>query len=268
MPDYLPKRIVCLQPSATAILRDLGALDRVIACTRYCVDVCPEAAQGRTVVPDSWTVHAEEITRERPDLVIAAIPFQQESLAQILKAGCRFLALAPKTLADIYVDITIIAGTVGLADRGRALAEHMRTEIESLREKSKVLPRRRVFCEEWGKPLIASQPWVAELVEAAGGEFVTEPGKQIDSDSIRNLNPDVLIAAWCGAGDRVPLEKIVETRGWQELKAVKSGHVYCIPDEYLNTPAPTLLKGLHAIAAAVHAESFPEAAGLRRIQQR
>ena len=34
-----------------------------------------------------------------------------------------------------------------------------------------------VYCEEWGKPLILSQTWVAELVEAAGGRFFGQPGK-------------------------------------------------------------------------------------------
>jgi len=52
--DYTPCRIVSLQPSATVILASLGQLERVVACTKYCVDVCPEAAQGRVTVADSW----------------------------------------------------------------------------------------------------------------------------------------------------------------------------------------------------------------------
>jgi iron complex transport system substrate-binding protein len=123
-----------------------------------------------------------------------------------------------------------------------------------------------VFCEEWGKPLIASQPWVAELVEAAGGEFIGIPGAQIDFASVAAAMPDVLIAAWCGAGDRVPLAKIVKTREWQNSPAVQNGRVYCIPDEYLNTPAPTLIDGLHSLAAAIHPEYFPRTEGLRRVE--
>jgi iron complex transport system substrate-binding protein len=73
----------------------------------------------------------------------------------------------------------------------------------------------------------------------------------------------VVVAAWCGAGDRVPLEKIVRDRGWQELRAVKAGRLYCIRDEFLNTPAPTLVHGLRALAAAIHPEDFPQASGLR-----
>ena len=123
----------------------------------------------------------------------------------------------------------------------------------------------KVFCEEWGKPIIASQPWVAELVEAAGGEFIAEPGKTLTAEEVASLQPDVIVAAWCGAGDRVPLEKIVEQRGWANLPAVCQGRVFCINDELLNTPATNLLSGLRALAWASHPELFPRPAGIRQI---
>jgi iron complex transport system substrate-binding protein len=44
--------------------------------------------------------------------------------------------------------------------------------------------------------------------------------------------------------------------------------VYCVRDELLNTPAPTLLEGLRALEAAIHPELFPLLpAGLRRIAE-
>ncbi|HKW24823.1 MAG TPA: hypothetical protein VJN48_03515, partial [Terriglobales bacterium] len=75
-----------------------------------------------------------------------------------------------------------------------------------------------------------------------------------------------VIAAWCGAGDRVPLEKIIEQRGWRSMKATRERHVFCIPDPWLNTPAPILLQGLHAIAAILHPQLFPQPAVVRRIR--
>jgi iron complex transport system substrate-binding protein len=141
----------------------------------------------------------------------------------------------------------------------------MQHEIEAVRNKVNGKPRPRVFCEEWGKPLIASQRWVAELVEAAGGEFLGKPGAQSTTDSVLANDPEVVVASWCGAGDRVPLGKIVRDRGWQEMRAVREQRVYCISDELLNTPAPTLLVGLHALAEAIHPGSFPQPEGLRCI---
>jgi iron complex transport system substrate-binding protein len=256
---HTPRRIVCLQPSATAILAAIGELDRVVACTKYCADVVPELAHTpRTILADSWTANTEEIVAARPELVIGAVPYQEKAVSEILKSGARFLGLAPKTLADIYTDVATIAGTAGASQRGEEVITAMQLRIEEVRALTCSLPHPPVFCEEWGKPLIASQPWVAELVEAAGGTFVGTPGRQISFDDIAGLDPAVLIAAWCGAGDRVPLEKIIVDRGWQETAAARAGRVFCIRDEYLNTPAPTLLLGLDALAFAIHPERFQD----------
>jgi iron complex transport system substrate-binding protein len=262
-----PQRVVCLQPSATLTLRDLGLLDRVVACTKYCADVCPAAADGsRLIVSDSWTAQAEQILAVKPDLVLASVPYQLESVAEILKAGIRFLGLAPHYLADIYADIAAIAGIMRVPERGDRVITKMQSAIHEVRaicEKTTAKPR--VFCEEWGKPIIASQPWVTELIEAAGGVPTGEPGKTISAETIADAQPDVLLAAWCGAGDRVPLQKIIDQRHWHDLRAVRERRVFCISDELLNTPATSLIGGLHAIAWALHPDRFTQPTGIRQL---
>ena len=257
-------RVVCLQPSATAILKAIGKLDHIVACTKYCLDICSELS-GRIIVADSWTAQSTQILDAHPDLVIASVPYQEKAVIEILKSGTRFLGLAPKTLADIYQDIAIIAGVMGSAESGRRVVEDMENTIHGIKDQTRALSRPRVFCEEWGKPLTASQPWVAELVETAGGRFIGEPGAKTSAEVVLAEDPEVFIAAWCGAGDRVPLQKIVRERGWTETRCVTNARVYCISDELLNTPAPTLLEGLIALAAAIHPEIFPPVRGLKRM---
>lgn len=273
MPEKLvPQRIVSLQPSVTVTLRDLGVLDRLVACTKYCVDVCPEVMEtGCIIVEDSWSAKADQIMAAKPDLVIASVPYQLDSVAEILKSGLPFLGLSPRSLDDIYKDIMMISRTMGLEAQGepqpgRALVAKMEREIQAMWHKTAGAERPLVYCEEWGKPLILSQTWVAELVEAAGGRFFGQPGKQTTEEEVAAADPDVIVAAWCGAGDRVPLEKIVPKRGWAQTKAAKNGRVYCINDEFLNTPASTLIQGLHALAAAIHPEMFGGPKGLRQIE--
>ena len=270
----IPQRVVSLQPSITVTLRDLGLLDRLAACTKYCVDLCPELKQtGCRVIEDSWSAKAEEILTARPDLVLASVPYRMESLAEIMKAGVPCLCLSPKYLQDVYNDILHIARIVATPEPGEAeerglrLVDTMQLEIEAVRRKTAQLEKPLVYCEEWGKPLILSQPWVAELVESAGGRFFGAPGKQASEDEVTAADPDVIVAAWCGAGDRVPLEKIIARRGWEQTKAARAGRVYCINDEFLNTPASTLLHGLKALAAAIHPDVFSMATGLRKVNR-
>jgi iron complex transport system substrate-binding protein len=262
MPTLAGLRIAALQPSISIILDRLDALDTLVACTRYCVQAVPSLAQRSiTIVKDSWSSTTDEILAARPSLVLASVPYRMESLAALLKSGCPVVTLAPHSLADIYGDIRLLGSIVHRTEAAESLVAEMEQEIAQTLAKAQaritddtLAPI--VYCEEWGKPLIHSQPWVAELIEAAGGQFLGDAAKQTTAEAIAAADPDVMIFAWCGAGDRVPLDRIVAQRGWQHLRAVREGRVFCIPDEWLNTPAPTLLLGLRALAAALHPSDF------------
>jgi len=266
-------RIASLQPSITVTLAALEALDTLCAHTKYCVEALPELASRRLpLLHDSWTTNTDELTALKPDLVIASVPYRMESLAAILKAGFPVLAMAPRTLEDILADTRLIAAQVDRQEMAAHLVADFRILLQSTHDDAESrlqgAPRPGVYCEEWGKPLIRSQGWVAELIEAAGGTFVGTPGGHTSAEAVAEADPDVLLFAWCGAGDRVPLERVIEQRGWQQLRAVCERRVYCIPDEYLNTPAiPALTKGLIHINAALHPEYASKPARLIQLAQ-
>jgi len=249
-------RIASLQPSVTLTLSALDRLDALCAITKYCLEALPElAARNLPVLHDSWSSQTDEIVAARPDLVIASVPYRIESLAAILKSGLPVLALAPHRLADIYADTRRIAALVH-ADP-EPLIKHMQNTVASTHARAKAAAKPLVYCEEWGKPMIQSQHWVAELVAAAGAEFMGIPGTHATPEEVAAADPDILLFAWCGAGDRVPLARVIAQRQWQSLRAVRNGRVHCIPDQYLNTPAPTLLEGLACVSAAIHPDLHP-----------
>jgi iron complex transport system substrate-binding protein len=252
-------RIASLQPSITITLGALNKLDTLCACTKYCLEALPELAQQNPqILHDSWTANTDEILATKPDLVLASVPYRLESLAAILKSGLPVLTLAPHSLADIYKDIRLIAAVVDAQPEAEALVHQMQAAIVSTRDRSASRTHTPiVYCEEWGKPLIHSQSWVAELVEAAGGHYLGTPGAHTTAEAIAAEDPDVLLFSWCGAGNRVPLDRVIEQRNWHSLKAVRERRVFCIPDQYLNTPAQTLLEGLACIAAATHPRLHP-----------
>src|SRR5437660_9363035 len=150
---YLPERVVSLQPSATVTLAGLGLGEKVVACTKWCVEVCPEIAD-RVIVADSWTAKSRDILAAKPDLVIAAVPYQVEAIAEILKAGIPFLGLAPHSLSDVYHDIAAIARIMGVEEKGHEMIGKMQREIEAISGRAAASEDRpRVYSEEWGKPL-------------------------------------------------------------------------------------------------------------------
>jgi iron complex transport system substrate-binding protein len=257
-------RIASLQPSITITLKSLGRLDTLCAVTKYCLEFLPELATlNLPILHDSWSFEApgnlDTLLAAKPDLVIASVPYRMESLAAILKSGLPILTLAPHNLADIAKDIRLIASLVDASSEAESLITHITDTLAQTAALSSTAPHKPavVYSEEWGKPLIHSQHWVAELVTAAGGTFLGEPGSHTTADTIAAADPDVLLFAWCGAGNRVPLDRVIAQRNWHDLRAVRNRQVYCIPDELFNTPAPTLLEGLAAIAYILHPTLFP-----------
>lgn len=251
-------RILSLQPSVSLTLQSLGRLDALVGCTRYCLEAVPELrSRGLAVVRDSWSSETAEIAALKPDLVVASVPYRQESLAAILRAGVPVLALAPHCLGDVYADIQLIGSVVNEPARAREIVVQMQDAVQRVRRiAATAIHRPLVYCEEWGKPLIHSQPWVRELVEAAGGDFLGEAGTVTDAETIAAADPEVIALAWCGAGNRVPVARVIAMRGWHDLRAARAGRAACIPDELLNTPAPTLVAGLYALARLIHPELF------------
>ena len=266
-PQRRSLRVAALQPSVSVTLDRLGCLESLVACTRYCLEAVP-ALGGRSlkVIADSWSSTTEEILSASPDLVLASVPYRLESLAAILKCGVPVLTLAPHSLADIYQDIQLLGSILHVPDRAEAVIDEMLSALAATERAVQTAEPPLVYCEEWGKPLIHSQFWVAELVAAAGGRFLGTPGSVTDAAAVAALDPDVLVFAWCGAGDRVPLTRVIEKRQWQSLRAVRTGRVFCIPDELLNTPVPTLLQGLHALAGAIHPQIFGAPENVRSLQ--
>jgi iron complex transport system substrate-binding protein len=252
-------RIASLQPSITITLAALNKLDVLCACTKYCLEALPELAERNLyILHDSWTANTGEILAANPDLVLASVPYRMESLAAILKSGLPVLTLAPHSLADIYKDIRLIASVVNAQPEAESIIHQMQSAVASAEKRSESRTQTPVvYCEEWGKPQIHSQSWVAELVEAAGGRYLGTPGAHTTAEEIAAADPDILLFSWCGAGNRVPLERVIAQRNWHSLRAVRERRVFCIPDQFLNTPAHTLLQGLACIAATTHPNLHP-----------
>lgn len=248
-------RIVSLAPSITRILWELGATENLVGVTRWCKDVVPEQAiQGLPILGDCWNLDAGAVAKLRPDVVIGSVPYRTEAVASILAHGLRFLGKSPRTLDDIYGDIRLLARIVGKTAEGKKVVRKMQSRIATVRERTATVANRpRIYCEVWSNPLRSAEPWVEELVVAAGGEFVPCPaGRQVSPEEVIAADPEIIVLAWTATGSKARPEKIRKRPGWDEIAAVKNGRIHVVRDEFLNTPAPILLEGLNALAAVIH----------------
>ena len=236
-------RIVSLAPSATSILCAIGAKKLLVGVTKWCRDVAPVGELPK--LGDCWHMESvAEIVALRPTLVIGSVPYKQETVGKLLEQRFSFLAMNPRSLADVYADIRLLGKITCRAKSAEALVRKMQREFAELERKARKSNRRpRVYCEAWPNPRISSPPWVAELVEIAGGEMVVPAGEKVSDKQVAEAQPDVMVLAWAATKDRAKPKKAYDVAAWRNVPAIRDRHAFVVRDELLNTPGPPLIQG-------------------------
>jgi iron complex transport system substrate-binding protein len=240
-------RIVSLAPSATSILCAIGAKNMLVGVTKWCADV---ASIGRLPqLGDCWRMEGvEEILALKPTLVVGSVPYRQETVAKLLEQPLNFLAMNPRTLADIENDIRLLARIIGKAAAGKRLIQKMSAELARIAGRSKKNPRRpRVYCEAWPNPRISSPPWVSEIVKIAGGEMVVPAGQKVSEEEVAAAKPEIMVLAWAATGAKADPHQAYNVAEWKDVPAIRENRVYVVRDELLNTPGPPLVKGAEEV---------------------
>jgi iron complex transport system substrate-binding protein len=242
-----PLRIVSLAPSATSILCAIGAKRNLVGVTKWCADVAPV---GRLpALGDCWHMKSvEQILRLHPTLVIGSVPYKQETVAKLLEQRFNFLAMNPRTLADIDADVRLLGGITHRAGAAEQVVKMMGHAFLKIERKTRRWKRRlRVYCEAWPNPRISSPPWVAELVKICGGEMVVRAGEKVTDAQVAAAKPDVIVLAWAATGAKADSKQAHRVAAWKDVPAIRNNFVHVIGDELLNTPGPPLVKGAHML---------------------
>lgn len=241
-----PSRIVCLTEETTETLYLLGEGDRVVGISGYTVRP-PEARQKPKV---SSFLHAryEKIEALKPDLVLAFSDLQAEITNDLVKRGYPVFTFNQRSVAEILQMIRVLAGIVGVAAKGDALASQFERDLDAVRERAaRRTIRPKVFFEEWYDPLISGIRWTEELVQIAGGDpiFPELAGASLAKDRIVTSAqviaraPEVIIGSWCGKPVRK--ERITSRPGWDQVPAVRNGQIYEVKSTYILQPGPAAL---------------------------
>jgi iron complex transport system substrate-binding protein len=248
----LPLRIVSLAPSATSILCAIGAKRALVGVTKWCGDV---ASVGRLPkLGDCWHMDSvSEIVRRKPTLVIGSVPYKQETVAKLLEQPFPFLAMNPRTLADIEADIRLLGGITQRAAAAEHLVRKMRQELSEIGKESRRWKQQvRVYCEAWPNPRISSPPWVAELVNICRGEMVVPAGEKITEAQVAAARPEVIVLAWAATGTKADPKQTYKVTAWKDVPAIRNRNVFVISDELLNTPGPPLIEGIRELYKLCH----------------
>lgn len=247
------ERIVSLAPHATELLFAAGAGARVVGAVDWS-DFPPEARAiprvGSYVQPD-----LERIVALRPDLVVAWYSGNEPRVVERLRGlGYPVYVSELRELEQVPAAIERLGRLAGTeAAAGRAAAQ-FRERRDRLRERYAGAAPVGVFYQIWDKPLMTvnGEHLISRVMELCGGRnvFADLPTltPHLNVERVIVANPQAIVAS--GMGEARP-DWVDNWRRWPELTAVRNGHLFFVPSDFLQRPTPRVLDGAQMLCEAL-----------------
>ena len=255
-----PRRIVCLTEETTETIYLLREQHRIVGVSGYTAR--PPEARLKPKVSAFTSAKFDKIMDLNPDLVLTFSDLQADIARELIVRGVPVIAFNQRSVSEIFEMILTLGRVLGCEGKARILLNRLTADLQDIAASAHKFPYQpKVFFEEWKEPLISGIRWVEELIEIAGGAPVFPELKAgrlakdriVDPRQVRERNPDVIIASWCGM--KVNKDAIRTRPGWDKINAVRHGHIYEVKSTYILQPGPAALtegvRQLHAILAHV-----------------
>jgi iron complex transport system substrate-binding protein len=288
-------RIVSFLPSATELVFELGAGEKLVGVTHECV--YPQQAKTKLRIinsvfdpekmtskqiddtvsdlarsgKDIFTVDEGNLKMADPDLIIAqgtcavcsAYTNEVNKALEILQQRPQVVVIDPHTVEDILDSVLTIAKKIGKSAEGEKLVETLKKRIDTIKTKHVNSPR--VLCIEWIDPFFTSGHWVPQMVEIAGGinsvSVTGEHSRRMTMDEVEEADPDIIVMMPCGFDTKRTASEctsvLKENPRWENLRAVKSGKAFAVDaNSYFSKPSIRTITGIEILAKIIHPQEF------------
>jgi iron complex transport system substrate-binding protein len=258
-----PQRIVSVAPSVTEVLFAIGAGDRVVGRTDWCVH--PPAAAPIPSVGGYATPSLEAVLALQPDCVVylPSIVRDAPAFAKAMEAaGARVVPVEMAGVEQAIATITTLGEAVGATERAATVAQQLRADLEALRASGAARTKPRVLVTLSHEPhalFVAGRgTFIAELLAIAGGVNAVEAEGYfaISAEALLAAAPDVIIDASGPMEDRATAAKASKAL-WSRfagLPAVANGRLHLAPDASVIVPGPRMPEAVRMLRTLIHGD--------------
>ncbi|HEY3314691.1 MAG TPA: cobalamin-binding protein [Bacillota bacterium] len=250
-----PERIISMAPSNAEILFALGLGDRVVGVSNY--DNYPAEAGKREKVGDALSPNFEKMVALQPDLVLAVGTAQSEIVKKLEGYKINVFILNANKVKDAMADIRLVGRITGTSGKAGQLAEAMEKRLAGVEVQVASVPADKRPTVFWvlDRMLYTVGPgsFIDDLITLAGGRNIAADAKQdypqFNLEALIARDPDVIIVPLI---DRTLLDQLKAMKGWDKLKAVKTGRVYTVDPDIVSRPGPRIVDGVQTVAKLLH----------------
>ena len=264
-----PHRIVSLAPSVTASLLALGASERLVGVSDYCV--LPPGTTSIVRVGGLLNPSLETIRALRPDLLIGTTSGNDPALArQAETLGLPLYTIDTPDVERVLLAVNDLARLLGEEGRGDGVVRGLRARLEAVR--SRVAARRppRLLFIVWSDPLVVPgrTAFLTDALARAGGDSVTADARaawpSFDVESAIARAPEVILTT---TQNRGLLDRLRRDAAWARVPALLSGRLMTV-GESIEQPGPGVVAGIEEVARALHPDAFGGTGGEPRESSR
>ncbi|WP_231862374.1 helical backbone metal receptor [Nonlabens marinus] len=192
--DKPPQRIICLVPSITELLYDLGLENRIVGITRYCVHP-PQALKEKRVVGGTKKIINKRLLDLEPDLIIC----NKEENTSAMVGFC-------STVATTYVsDISTLEESLEMIQQlgeltdtiaaASTISSKINALFRNIKPITKPIPAIYLI---WKNPYmsIGTDTFIHDMMEKAGFENAVAPQTrypQLELEDLVRLEPQVVL---------------------------------------------------------------------------
>jgi len=257
-----PQRIISTSPALTELLFAIGAGDRIVGVTEFCV-FPPEAKEIRKI-GGIINPSLETIIGLKADLVVLG------SLNTKLRENLRATAIPTlfvdeSGLGDILQNIRKLGEALHLKTEANALVENLAMQIEQVKTEAEAEERKRVMLVVGRSPgslndiyVVGGNVFLDDLIQLAGGENIfgdlTLQYSKISKEEILARTPEIIVES----AHNIKLtdkKKDAMTNVWGRLSAlpaVKNQRIYFLNEDYLLLPGPRFIHTLTKLKSILH----------------
>ena len=292
------KRIVSFLPSATELIYELEAQEKLFGVTHECnypndasskprviesvfepenmssqeIDdqICSLSERGE----DIYKLVTQNVINAKPDLIISqeicevcsAYTNQVKNAIKILDEKPEIYSMSPHDVQGILKCVKDIAEKIDKVQRGIEIVNSLNSRINKIKN-VQISNKPKVLGIEWIKAFFTSGHWVPEMIEFSGGiNMITKTGehsRKMNIEEIENTDPDVLILMPCGFDVQRTVSEYDkylrnDTR-WNQLRAVKNKKVFAVDaNSFFSKPSIRIVKGIEILAKILHPEIFTD----------
>jgi len=276
------QKIITLNPSSTEVVSFLdGCTSRIFGVSDKCdfppeVKTKPKVVKSLIKLNDNmssleidrevkkhlsskkplYEIDWEKIKEIKPELAVGqsicgvcAFPisslssYQNYDLVSIEELN--IFDYSPKSFYEILRKVDELSQVLERENKAKDFIEKYRHFEKEMKDLGRSL---KIVMIEWLMPIYVSGLWISQIIEMSGAKSILasgEEGKQIDWNTIRNFNPDIIFISPCGFSIERTLKEIdllFSLPGWEGIKAKLNKKIYVVDSSYTSRPSPRILE--------------------------